>query len=177
MNPTTPRAVKNNEIINKKIASINAVAYMKTEGASARAAAKKYKIAHSSLQKMLKTGKVIGRQGKKSKLSEYEERIIKNRALEIVQRGEYLSTEILKKIITEEVNVLLINFPERENILIHLLNSKHFAYNFATRHNLHRFYPEDEKERKFECDVCFKRFTYNNALVLHKKRIHYSFLQ
>ena len=75
------------------------------------------------------------------------------------------------------MNVILVNFPDRETDLNRVKNNSVFTFNFAKRHDLLKFYPEDEKERNFECDVCFKRFTYKNAMVAHKKRIHYSFLQ
>ena len=175
-NPKTPKAIQRNANTIKKIAIKNAIIYVKTEGVSFRAASTKYNIAYSTLSKWIRAGKDLSGRGRQGYLREEEERHIKSRAMEIVDRGENLTHKILQEIIMEEAEVLKINFPERESELDRM-HIKSFTFSFAMRHDLRQFYAKDEKERNFECDVCYKRFTYKNAMVLHKKTVHYSFLQ
>ena len=121
---------------------------------------------------MAKTGKSYSGRGCKSKVfTEEEELIIVSRALEKVKSGHHFDLPVLWKIIQEEAEIIKINFPERN-----LEMKKSFTRTFAKRHALHKYFSEDLRERNYECDVCFKKFTFKNTLVKHQKSVHYSFL-
>ena len=173
-NPTTKKEEYKNSVTLKKIACEKALAYYKSdENISIRAAAKQFNVHHSTLLDLMKTGKSYTGRGKQSKLLTLdEEKMITNRCLERVRDGQHFDLTVLRKIIDEEVEIIKVNFPDRE-----LKLDDWFIRNFANRHELKKYFPEDNKVRNFECDVCFKKFVLKNALVRHQKKVHYSFLQ
>ena len=88
--------------------------------------------------------------------------------------------DLVKRIVTEEYEILKVNFPERKPLEELQPKLKHFIYNFASRHNLKELCDLQLKEdrdtrRNFECEICQSSFTYKNALVLHQRKKH-SFL-
>ena len=176
-NPTTDREKYRNHNILKKIACEKALAYFKSDDSvSYRAAAKKFGIAHSTLMGIIKDGKQFRGQGCRDKyLTDEEEKFIVGRVLEVVRNDQQLDSRTVKlrklrKIIQEEIEIIRINFPERRG----LNDIRNFCYAFIRRHDLDKYY---KKDGNFQCDVCFKGFTMKNAMVLHQKNIHYSFLQ
>ena len=176
-NPTTDREKYRNHNILKKIACEKALAYFKSDDSvSYRAAAKKFGIAHSTLMGIIKDGKQFKGQGCRDKyLTDEEEKFIVDRVLEVVRNDQQLDSRTVKlrklrKIIQEEIEIIRINFPERRG----LNDIRNFCYAFIRRHDLDKYY---KKDGNFQCDVCFKGFTMKNAMVLHQKNIHYSFLQ
>ena len=116
----------------------------------------------------------------KSLLTEDEEKYIANRIIEKINGDQILSSAIVREIFREELEVIKVNFPERTERIQKLMDHKgyciDFARRFALRHNLKKYFPEDTRERPYECDVCLKRFTFKNTLVKHTKVVHYSFL-
>ena len=176
-NPTTSKEKMINKNILKKIACEKALAYFKSDDSvSYRAAAKKFGISHSTLMGIIKHGKQFKGPGRRSSkfLTEEEEKIIVDRALEVVRNGQQLDSSIVKKLIHEEIEIIKINFPER--LLIDKQAFANFSYSFIKKHSLNKYFPEDVKVRHWRCDVCFKAFTMKNAMVHHQKKIHYSFL-
>lgn len=172
-NPTTEREKQKNSVIRSKIALEQALEFYKNdEKVSIRKAARKFNVSHTTLNTMAKTGKSYSGRGCKSKVfTEEEELIIVSRALEKVKSGHHFDLPVLWKIIQEEAEIIKINFPERN-----LEMKKSFTRTFAKRHALHKYFSEDLRERHYECDVCFKKFTFKNTLVKHQKSVHYSFL-
>ena len=70
-----------------------------------------------------------------------------------------------------------INHPEKT-----LPNSalRCLKYNFCRRNNLEKLIQEKveatRKDRRiYECEICYKKFTWKNALVGHQKTVHASF--
>lgn len=173
-NPTTKKEEYKNSVTLKKIACEKALAYYKSdENISIRAAAKQFNVHHSTLLDLMKNGKSYTGRGKQSKVLTFdEEKMITNRAIEKVSNGQHFDLSVLRKIIDEEVEIIKINFPDRD-----LKLDDWFVRNFANRHELKRYFPEDNKIRNFECDICLKKFVLKNALVRHQKKVHYSFLQ
>ena len=174
-NPTTTKEEYKNSIIQKKIACEKALAYLESHSVSIRAAAKKFNVCRGTLNSIVNQGRPFSGSGRKPMvLTREEEKIIANRALDIVRNGQLLDTKTVKKLVDEEAEIIKINFPDRS---LERINERNFIFNFMRRHDLKKYFPEDNKVRNFECDVCYKCFTYKNALVLHQKRIHYSFLK
>jgi len=176
-NPTTSREEHKNYYIHKKIAIQKALDYfLSDESISIRAAAMKFNISDSTLGKIIKHGKSYISWGKKSKvLTEEEEKIIVNRVLEFVRDGQQLDQQIVRNLLSQEIEMIKVNFPERSLIGDGEKVFVNFCYSFVKRHNLNKYFPKD-KVRHYQCDVCFKSFTFKNALVKHQKVIHYSFL-
>ena len=57
---------------------------------------------------------------------------------------------------------------------------KNFVYNFAKRNNLdqiinNKIDADREDRRNFECEICYQKFTFKNALVKHRGRAHSAF--
>ena len=89
--------------------------------------------------------------------------------------------ELLLKVIREEADIVLVNQPERSEDLTKIFERKdlqRFAYNFAARQNLSidvEKKKDIDERRSFECEVCYKKFTYKSGCVYHMRTAH-SFL-
>ena len=172
-NPTTDIERRKNALTQKKIAFEKALAYYKSdESISIRAAALKFDIHPNTLRTSIKTGKSYQGKGRKQTiLTKEEENIIVDRAMDIVNSGQNFDRKVLWKIIEDDVEIININFPDR-NIQM----SSDLVRHLAERNELDKFFPKDKKARDFQCDVCCKKFTWKKAMILHQKRLHYSFL-
>ena len=135
----------------------------------------------ATLGRLLKSGQSYQGKGRKSTfLTEDEEKIITHRLLEMANGAQVLNLSIVKQYIEEEIEIIKIDFPDRRDFLQDLMNhSGRFqavVFRFAEKNGLRKYFPEDTRERLFQCDVCFKKFTFKNALVKHQKTVHYGFL-
>ena len=181
-NPTSQKDKARNKKIQSKIAYQNALndIYLK-RSSSIRKAAEKYNVDFSTLAKMIRTSKFYQGKGKRSPyFTDDEEKIVVNRALELINSGQTFSSMIFRNIIEEEFEVIKINFPDRVSNFEELRgNTKKFG-NYcsyvAKRNDLRKYYAEDTRERNFECDVCLKCFRTKKAVLGHQKNIHYSFM-
>ena len=77
----------------------------------------------------------------------------------------------------QEYSILRINHPEKNLPEILPCN---FPFNFSKRNGLTKIISEKLEEgrkdrRNFECEICYKKFTWKNALVGHQKTVHASF--
>ena len=173
-NPTTKREKNKNAKIHMKIAYEKALAYFKNdENISIRGAALRHNVDTKTLWNLIKTGKSFQGKGKQSKvLTKEEENVIVTRSMALVKSGQYFDSKVFRQIVQDEVDIININFPERN-----LKLNNNFVQKLYYRTELNKFFPEDNKVRDFECDVCFKKFTYKKTLVSHQKTIHYNFLQ
>ena len=173
-----------NATIEKKIRIQRAVADLKTGRIrKIKDAALKYNVGARTLYSHIKgkVGKgniVIG--NKRKYLTREEEKHMKNRMLSLSNNGEDLTTDLVKRIFTEEFEILKINFPERR-ILEELQQSpikfNACIFNFAKRHRLselcdRQLKQERDERRVHECEVCHSAFTWKNALVTHQRTMH-----
>ena len=176
--PLTKRDRTFNATIERKIRLQRAMADLKTGRLKSYSkAGQKHKIAPSTLRDHCsgKYGK-----GKLKYLTEEEERHIKTRLLSLSNNGKDLTMDLVRKIFTEEYDILKINFPERINLEELQQNPKLFVaciMNFSKRHRLTRLcdrqLKQDRDERRvFECEICQDSFTFKNALVSHQRRAH-----
>ena len=173
-NPTTPKEIITNEKLQRKILIEKAKSYyLSGQSDSIRETAKKFNISHSTFGRMLKSGKTYQGKGKKTMiLTDEEEKLIVDRIVEKME-GEQEFTHIkthgiIKETVKEELEIVKVNFPERDDVSSMLENNTKFTSfvtNFTRRNGLRRFFPEDKRERNYECDVCFKKFTLKNSMV------------
>ena len=74
--------------------------------------------------------------------------------------GQELTKDALAKLILEEAEVVKINFPDREETMNWLVQSKFQRYveNFAIRNNIvgADFKAAREAKKLFECEVCYQ---------------------
>ena len=181
--PLTEKHRKFNAKIETKIQMQRALADVKTGRVkSGNAAAKKYGVAQRTLYSLINSNKPFEGKGKKPKyLTVAEEKHIKTRLLDLSNNGRDLTMDLVKRIVTEEYEVLKVNFPEREPPLEELQHKlTHFIHNFSKRHNLKELCDvarkeEREERRTFECEICQSSFTFKNSLVSHQRKQH-SFL-
>ena len=182
--PSTQNDRTFNATIEKKIRIQRAVADLKTGRIrKIKDAALKYDVGARTLYSHIKgkVGKgniVIG--NKRKYLTREEEKHMKNRMLSLSNNGEDLTTDLVKRIFTEEFEILKINFPERK-ILEELQQSptkfNACIFNFAKRHRLselcdRQLKQERDERRVHECEVCHSAFTWKNALVTHQRTMH-----
>ena len=173
-NPTTKREKNKNAKIHMKIAYEKALAYYKNEeNVSVRKAALNHNVDPKTLGILIKSCESYKGRGKQPKLfTKEEEFVIVSRAKDIINSGKNFNSKVFRQIVKEEVDTININFPERNLKMNHTM-----ALRLAYRNELHKFFPEDNKLRDFECEVCCKKFTFKKSLVYHQKTVHYSFLQ
>ena len=184
-NPSTPKEIIINEKLQMRILIEKAKSYyLSGQSDSIRKTAKKFNIPHSTFSRMLKTGLSYQGRGKKTLiLNEEEENLIVERIKEKL-KGEQEFTHIkthsiIKETVREEMEIIKVNFPDRHDISSILESSTKlstFVNGFSNRNVLKRFFPEDKRERNFQCDVCLKTFTFKNSMVKHQQTVHYSFL-
>ena len=181
-NATTAQAKTRNKVILHKIATQNALSDLVNKKCSSiNEAAKKYNLNQSTLSQMVKYGSPYKGRGnhKRKYLSDEEEKVIVTRALELVDQGQNFDLAVLKTLLKEEIEIITVNFPERIDLKEFLVDANKissYLNPFIARHDLRKYFPEDTRQRLFECDVCFKKFTFKNTLVKHQKVVHYSFL-
>ena len=107
-----------------------------------------------------------------------EEREISKRILAISNGGEDLTHGLMRKILSEELEVIKVNEPHREEIFRVCPGSGEvkydYLYNFARRNDLMKFTsPEERKKRRIhKCDLCEKSYVLKNALMYHRKQVH-----
>lgn len=181
-NPVTPKDMKFNKKIDKKIRFEKAIFDVKKGRASAWGASKLYGVCYTTLQEFLKDGRGFRGPGKGlTCFTQEEEQFIVDRVKKSVENGSKFTNELLQQVIREEADIVIINQPERSEDLSKLLERgklMKFGYNFARRNNLA---PDAEKKtdiderRRFECEVCYKKFTYKSGCVYHMRTSH-SFL-
>ena len=182
MEPLTEKQRRFNAKIETKIQMQRALADLKTGRVkSASAAAKMYGVPASTLCELRRKNTSFKGPGRRSKfLTEDEEKHIKSRILDLSNNGKDLTMDLVKRIVTEEYEILKVNFPERKPLEELQPKLKHFIYNFAARHNLKALCDLQLKEdrdtrRNFECEICQFSFTFKNSLVTHQQNKH-SFL-
>ena len=149
-------------------------------------AAKKHKVNNKTLKNLVLNPeqKYIGSGKVPMLLTLDEEKIIVDRAIARTGGEEFLDHKKICDLLLEELSIIQINQPDRDI-------SKAFAkkdggafgsglkqsiiYNFCARHDLKKFFKPDDKQRDFECEICYKKFTLKNALVAHQRTVHRSF--
>ena len=184
-NPSTPKEIITNEKLQMRILIEKAKSYyLSGQSDSIRETAKKFNIPHTTLTRILKTGTLYQGRGKKTLIfNKEEENLIVERIKEKL-KGEQELTHIktyaiIKETVREEMEIIKVNFPERLDISSVLESSSKlnsFVHRFSNRNVLKRFFPEDKRERNFQCDVCFKTYTLKKHMVKHQQTVHYSFL-
>jgi len=141
-------------------------------------AAKKSGVNKGTLQKVLESGQKFQGSGKSLRVfTREEEKIITERILTKSDGGKNLSMEIVSDILNEELSVMSINHPEKT-----LPNSalRCLKYNFCRRNNLEKLIQEKveatRKDRRiYECEICYKKFTFKNSMVAHMRKNHSAF--
>ena len=104
-----------------------------------------------------------------------------SRILEISNGGENLDYKLIEDILLQEVEFLSTSdplrnfkFSEKNGKCISPLHAKYFA----RRTGLSKIMLKNGGLSKtLECDICSKRFSFQNCLIKHKKSIHFPFLQ
>ena len=178
-NPKSLKDKAKNKKLLKKIAYEKAKSYyLSGQCDSVRKAAKLFNVDHTSLGKFLRTGELYEGRGNKGKyFSGEDEKNIVNRALQIVKSGQNFDSTVLKNLIEEEFEVVKVNLPERSSKVDDLIKNpsrfQQFCTYFTKKYDLNRHFPE--RIGNYECEVCYKRFTFKNSMVSHRKTVH-SFL-
>ena len=155
--------------------------YLSGKSDSVRKTAKKFNVDHTTLGRLLKTGELfVGPGNHKGKyFTREEENNVLSRAFQIASSGQNLDTKIMKNLIEEEFEVIKVNFPERSEQIDYMLKNhdrfQSFREYFMKKHGVKKYFSGDDKERNFECDICFKRFRFKNSMEFHRKTVH-SFL-
>jgi len=153
-------------------------ALLRGEFNSIRGCASKFGLSESTLRKLVRSGRNYSGRGKGFKFfSEQEELLIKDRIIARAGGESNLTFQIVKQCLNEEYSILRINHPEKNLPEILPCN---FPFNFSKRNGLTKIISEKLEEgrkdrRNFECEICYKKFTWKNALVGHQKTVHASF--
>ena len=95
-------------------------------------------VCRQSLQNCLKSGKSFTGSGRHMlKFTKEEEGTIIARANSLTEDGQQLTKNALAKLIQEEAEVVKINFPDREETMNWIVQTKfqRFVENFAIRNN------------------------------------------
>ena len=96
-----------------------------------------------------------------------------SRILEISNGGKNLDYKLIEDILLQEVEFLSTSDPHRN-----FRFSERFAKHFARRTGLYEIIIKNGGIYKtLQCDICSKRFSFQNCLIKHKKSIHFPFLQ
>ena len=181
-NPVSKQDNLVNDRIEKKIKYGKAmIEVLSGKSDSTRATARNFDVSEATLRRLLKRGRRFKGQRGSSRLTLEEEKSITKRILERTNGGQDLTLGIVQNILFEELNVIKVNEPHREEILKLCLDEKlsknAFTYSFAHRNKLHALATqrrdEDlEQRRNYECDLCEKSYTWKNALTLHRRNVH-----
>ena len=174
----TPKEIKLNKMIDKKIRYEKAVAAVKSgQIKSFRLAGKLYGVCHQTVGEFVTKGTSFQGSGQvPKKFSKAEEKVIIERIKSLVEGGRDLTIKLIGEVIAEEAEVIQINQPERSETVQSVLK-KGFVYNFAKRNNLNQLCDTEAKKdrderRHYECEVCYKKFTKKSACVGHMKTLH-----
>jgi len=165
-----------NEKRQKHISAIEAIS--RGECGTVSIAAHKYGVNRRTLSKLLVKGKNYQGKGKVPRVfSHEEEKIMTERILAKSDGGKTLTFDIVTEVLNEEVNIKRINHPEK-NIGDTFL--RNYKYAFVRRCNLDQFIQVNieaalKDRRIFECEICYKKFTFKNILVSHQKKCHSAF--
>ena len=177
-NPSRPQDLAFNKNIDKKIRYEKALAGVKSGRVkSCREAARMFGVCRQSLRNCLKSGKSFTGSGRHMlKFTKEEEETIISRSKSLTDDGQELTKDALAKLILEEAEVVKINFPDREETMNWLVQSKFQRYveNFAIRNNIvgADFKAAREAKKLFECEVCYQSFGSVSYLIQHKKTLH-----
>jgi len=159
------------------------------KGKTLRAAAAQFGINYGSLGKIMKTNMEYRGKGRRSKVfTEEEETSLTQRILDVSEGGSTLSYKLIGDLITQEIEFIQINEPDRDLNISEKSGSKvtdKFMRTFAKRNGLDKYVTRNNElilESKYrqsgsECDICCKMFTNEKNMRDHKKSIHFSFLQ
>jgi len=186
LNPMSKKDKLVNDRIEKKIKFGRAmVEVLSGKSDSTRATARKFDVPESTLRNLLKSGRTFKGQTTSSRLTQEEEKSITKRILERTNGGQDLTLGIVQNILIEELNIIKVNEPQREEIFklfqdapdVEKSTLYNFAYAFAQRNRLHALATQKRDEdlelrRNYECDLCEKRYTWKNALTEHRRRVH-----
>ena len=178
MNPSRPQDLAFNKNIDKKIRYEKALNGLKSGRVkTCREAARMFGVCRQSLRNCLKSGKSFTGSGRHMlKFTKEEEETIISRCKSLTDDGQQLTKDALAKLILEEAEVVKINFPDREETMNWLVQSKfqRFVENFAIRNNIVGADFKDQREAKklFECEVCYQSFGSVSYLIQHKKTLH-----
>merc|ERR1719282_225993 len=165
-NPKSLKDKAKNKKLLKKIAYEKAKSYyLSGQCDSIRKAAKIFNVGNVNLGRLLKTDQIyVGRGNKGIYLSGEDAKNIVSRALQIVKSGQNFDSTVLKNLIEEEFEVVKVNLPERSSKVDDLIKNpsrfQQFCTYFTKKYDLNKHFPE--KQRNYECDVCYKRFTFKN---------------
>jgi len=141
-------------------------------------AAKRYDVNRRTLSKLLVKGKNFQGRGKVSRVFSYEEeKIMTERILAKSNGGKSLTFDIVTEVINDELSIKKINHPEKNISEAFLRNYK---YAFVRRSNLDKYIQVNveagmKDRRIFECEICYKKYTFKNILVSHQKKCHSAF--
>ena len=185
-NPMSKKDKLVNDRIEKKIKFGKAmVEVLSGKSNSTRATARKFDVSEATLRNLLKSGRTFKGQTTSARLTQEEEKSITKRILERTNGGQDLTLGIVQNILIEELNIIKVNEPQREEIFKLLPDAPdveksplyNFAYAFAQRNRLHALATQKRDEdlelrRNYECDLCEKRYTWKNALTEHRRRVH-----
>ena len=188
-NPVSKQDNLVNDRIEKKIKYGKAmIEVLSGKSDSIRATARNFDVSEATLRRLLKGGRTFkGQRGSslltRAILTQEEEKSITKRILERTNGGQDLTLGIMQNILIEELNVIKVNEPHREEIPKLCLDegkskkAYEFAYCFAKRNKLHALATQRRDEdlelrRNYECDLCEKRYTWKNALTEHRRRVH-----
>ena len=188
-NPSTLKDRKFNQRIDKKIRYEKAVAAVISGQIRCRVAAEHYGVAYSTVRDITSKSKrsSVGRngyyQGRGMILKRFtreEEKYIADRIKKLVENGAKMTKQLIKEVVIEEAEVVKINHPERSEAIDKILDKKlfnAFISNFSNRQRLNHLCDVDKKreleeKRNFECEVCYKKFCYKNARMLHMRTCH-----
>ena len=143
--------------------------------------AKKFGVSSATLKRLVKTNKDYQGRGNKSPFSFEEEQDLIKRIMLASKNGENLSYKLLRDLIREESSKMVTFNPERLVSFSRYLNPSHNnVYDFAKKHSLNTFLKKNRnlaERRLYDCDYCANSFTFQNSLLAHKKKVHYSFLE
>jgi len=175
--PDSKAAKKKNDIIavrNRYKAAIEAMMSGKCD--TYQKAAKQFGVSKTSLYRYVTQGKLFNGKGRKSIIFNLQEEArIRERALSRSDGGSELTYKIVTDCLNEELNILRVNQPERG--LPEKLTERYMRL-FCDRNDLKKHiekFKESKRNRIFECEICYQKFTFKNCLVGHQRTVHPAF--
>ena len=141
-NPTSSKEERHNYLATTRLLYRDAIISLaQGESVSFCEAARKFKVNHSTLARMLRDKKPYEGFSKKSKLFFKDEELeMKRMIIEKFESGQIINTKVIKEIIIEKINWIMFNQPER--YLPEKMDStiKNFVRHFVDRHRLNKYY-------------------------------------
>ena len=180
-NPKTEKQRAVNKKIDKKIKYEKALAALKTGRVkSYRQAAILYGVTDIVLARLLTSGASF--KGKGCTLKRFtaeEEKVIADRILKLKEGGSELTNKMVQTILLEEAEIVKVNQPERTEQMTFATNQLLWSFTFAfiKRNEMDQICVAEnrkdlEQRRIYECEICYKAFTYQNSLVSHRRKCH-----